>query len=120
MIGMLAVDDEEREVSQWKPSDRATHAGKPDDSANLRIVRDQLRNGLNVRPKPVAEAHTLAFIPTDLVKDLLLSKLVRTNRLCHLPKISRSTRSRNSLQPDVPASPASTAAQRRSISSNHA
>src|SRR5258706_10294636 len=116
MVRMLAIDQDEREMAQRKSS-YCSLAPNPHNFTDLWVRENQFAGSLEVAPKTVAQARTLALIPSELMNHFSLGEKVGPNRLCHLPKTSRSTRRRKSSQSEVTNSPASTAAQRRSISS---
>ena len=117
---MLPIDNEERKVSKWKASHRAPNAWSHNPSADARVFTHYSKDGLNVVPKTIRKLRLSRTVAAKLIKDLFLGELIKPDGLTHRPKISRSTRRRTSFQSVVTAVPASTAAQRLSISATHA
>ena len=74
---------------------------------------------LNVLPETLGQLRALGTVPVKLRSNLELGELIRTNGR-HRPNISLSIRCRTTSQSLVMANPASTAAQRRSISAAQA
>jgi hypothetical protein len=87
--------------------------------SHLRVLRDQVKNLLDLGPKRVAEPCALSFVANDRVTKLGFGFGIETN-YHHRPKISLSIRRRTSAQSEVTASPESSAAHRRSISAAQA
>ena len=119
VVRMFAVDDEVREVAQGKSSDLAVNSDAWNFFSGRRVFRDHLHRMLNVLPETLGQMLALSAVPVKFRRNLELGELIRTNGR-HRPNISLSIRRRTSSHSLVVANPASTAAQRRSISAAHA
>lgn len=120
MVGMLPVHEKKREVAKRNAANCASGANATDHLADRGMGGDQIDRRFDLGPQPVAKAGALTLVPADVLSELLFRLGIGTDSGTHRPKMSRSIRARTSDQSEVARVPASTAAQRRSISAAHA
>src|SRR3990172_7273066 len=107
-------------TTQWQAPRAAFGREARDRRAESRMALDQLQGTFNLSEEFAAESWLFVFVPRNNRAEFIFSRVLDTDRLAHLRRISALIWRRTSSQAVVPVVPASSAAHRRSISAAHA
>jgi len=70
VIVELAIDHKEGKASKWKPANTPDGTDSWNDAACGRIVRNELKDVLNLTPQTVAKTRAFSFVPPKVIANL--------------------------------------------------